>query len=564
MQRKPVNSEYPLDMVRERLALLLEGSLPVEDKLRHLTVLRSAAAPEQIDRFLVDRIGQLQGGLQSAQAKQEEFTELLEKFTAPPYFPAVHVHTLETDRGPRAAVRLGSELRVVALGDEMATSDLTPGDEVLLANERNFIVGKSQTSCFHCGEVATFSRFLDHGRCVVKVRDEELVVVAGAALRGAGLSAGDQVRVDRNFGLAFEKVERSRGDEYFLQETPQESFEHIGGLDRQIEQIKRVFHLHCFNLDVVRRYRLKPKRSVLLYGPSGTGKTMLARALANWLARISKHGRCRFGSPKPGSLSSMWYGMTEQNIREIFRVAREAAADEPDVPTVLFFDEVDSLGSMRGESFHRIDDRVLNAFMAELSGLEDRGNVVVVSATNLLSLLDTAVVRNGRLGDLVLEIPRPNRSGAREIFHRHMPPEIPYACNGEGPQAARRAIIDSAVSQIFAHTEEADLAHLTFRDGKRRVVRTSEMINGAEIASIVQAAIERACLRESQSGPGGVELHDVLAGVAAFREKSMRLLTPANCRHYLQDLPQDVDVVRVEPVQRKVSNPYRYFNNEVN
>src|SRR5208337_1789079 len=109
--------------------------------------------------------------------------------------------------------------------------------------------------------------------------------------------------------------------------------------------------------------------------------------------------------------------------REIFSVAKEAAAQEPDIFTVVFFDEVDSIGSMRGESLHRIDDRVLNAFMAELSGLEDRGNVVVVSATNLLSLLDSALMRGGRLGDLVLKIPRPNRNAAREIFHRHMPEE---------------------------------------------------------------------------------------------------------------------------------------------
>lgn len=560
MQRKPVNSEFPAELVRERLATVLESPLPVEEKLRHLDVLRTAAPTQEIDRFFVDRIGHLNGGLRSAQEQQEKLGELLEKLTVPPFFPAVHVNTLETDSGPRAAVRLGSELRVVTLGDEVEESDLTPGDEVLLANERNVIVGKSETSCFRCGEVATFSHFLDSGRCVVKARDEELVLVTGAPLRAAKLIAGDQVRVDRAVGLAFEKVERSRGDEYFLQETPQESFANIGGLDREIEQIQRVFQLHCFNREIVHKYRLKPKRSILLYGPSGTGKTMLARALANWLAQLSKQGRCRFGAPKPGSLSSMWYGMTEQNIRDIFRAAKEAAADEPEVPTVLFFDEIDSLSSMRGESIHRIDDRVLNAFMAELSGLQDRGNVVVVSATNLLSLLDAAAVRNGRLGDLVLKIPRPNRRAAREILHRHMPSEIPYACNGEGPEAARQAIIDSAVSQIYAANEDSELAHLTFRDGKRRVVRASEMINGAEIASIAQAAIECACLRESQNGDSGVALVDVLTGVAGFLEKSTRLLTPSNCRHYLEDLPQDVDVVRVEPVQRKVRNPYRYFN----
>src|SRR5271157_382490 len=560
MQRKSANSEFPAELLQERLASVIESGLPVDDKLRHIALLRSAAPAEEIDRCMVERIVQLYGGLQTAQQKHAEFTEMLEKLGAQPYFPAVYQSTIHTENGPSAVVRLGAELRVVALGDAVAADELTPGDEVLLATERNVIVGKSGTSCFDCGELATFSRLLPGGRCVVKSRDDEFVVIANAALRASGLVPGDQVRFDRIYGLAFEKVERSNGDEFFLQDTPQESFAEIGGLDRQIEQIKRIFGLHCFHGEIVRKYRHKPKRSVLLYGPSGTGKTLLARALANWLAQMSKHGRSRFMNVKPGALHSMWYSQTEANYREIFRVAKEAAAQEPDVFTVVFFDEVDSIGSMRGESVHRIDDRVLNAFMAELSGLEDRGNVVVVAATNLLSVLDIAVARGGRLGDLVLKIPRPNRKAAREIFHRHMPSEIPYACNGEGPAAARQAIIDSAVSQIYAANEDSELVQVTFRDGKRRVVRASEMINGAEIAGIAQAAIERACVRESQAGPGGVELHDVHAGVGAFLEKSMSVLTPANCRNYLEDLPQDVDVVRVEPVRRKVRNSYQYFN----
>ena len=141
-----------------------------------------------------------------------------------------------------------------------------------------------------------------------------------------------------------------------------------------------------------------------------------------------------------------------------------------------------------------------------------------------------------------------------------MPEGIPYACNGEGPLAARQAIIDSAVSLIFAANEDSELAHVTFRDGKRRPVRASDMINGAEIAAIAQSAIERACARETRQGQGGVELQDLLLGVGSFLEKSTRVLTPANCRHYLEDLPQDVDVVRVEPVQRKADNRLQYLH----
>jgi proteasome-associated ATPase len=563
MQRRSAPSEIPIELVLDRLAALLESGLPLEDKMRHVAAMRASAAPaaEDIDRYLIERVGQLYRGLEGAQLKQGELRELLEKLTAPPFFPAIYHNTVTSGSAPTAMVRFGQETRAVGFGDQVSSADLAPGDEVLLSSERNVIVGKAQGGCFDCGELATFSRFLeDGGRAVVKSREEEFVVILTASLRAAGLKAGDELRCDRNLGIAFEKVERSRGDEFFLQETPKESFAQIGGLDREIEQIKQMFALHCFHGDVVSKYQLKRKRSLLLYGPSGTGKTLLARALANWLAQSSKHKRARFGNIAPGALKSMWYGQTEQKIREVFRVAREASAEDPEIPTVLFVDEIDSLGSMRGESVHRIDDHVLNAFMSELSGLEDRGNVVLVAATNLLSHLDSAMVRGGRLGDLVLKIPRPNRKAARAIFHRHMPETIPYACNGEGPLAARQAIIDSAVSLIFAANEDSELAHVTFRDGKRRPVRAGEMINGAEIAAIAQSAIERACARETRQGEGGVELQDVLTGVGTFLEKSTRVLTPANCRNYLEDLPQDVDVVRVEPVQRKAHNRFQYFH----
>ena len=307
------------------------------------------------------------------------------------------------------------------------------------------------------------------------------------------------------------------------------------------------------------KYRLRRKASVLFHGPPGTGKTLTARALANWVATLSRSGRSRFMNIKPGALNSMWFGQSEFNYREVFRVAREAGADEPDVPVVMFFDEVDAIGGMRGESLHRIDDRVANAFMAELSGLEKRGNVLVVTATNRLDALDEALVRPGRLGDLKLKIPRPGRKASREIFSKHLHPDIPYATNGHDAPAAREAIIDSAVSAIFSANGESELANIVFRDGKRRAVRASDLINGAEIAAMSQSAAERACSRDAQGGRSGLEPEDLLAAVADFFDSSTQMLTPANCRKYL-DLPQDMDVVRVDPMPRKVRDPYRYFN----
>jgi proteasome-associated ATPase len=219
----------------------------------------------------------------------------------------------------------------------------------------------------------------------------------------------------------------------------------------------------------------------------------------------------------------------------VFRIAREAGAGEPEVPVIIFFDEVDSIGAARGRSVHQIDDRVANAFMAELNGLEERGNILVVTATNRLDTLDSALTRPGRLGDLMLRIPRPGRKAARQVFEKHLPCEIPYAANGHLPGRERNEAIDTAVSMIFSANGEAELAQIMFRDGKRRAVRASDLINGAEIASIAQSATERACAREARGGEGGVRVVDVVAAVGDF-------------------------FVRVEPVERKVSQPYRYIN----
>ena len=558
MQRRSSNASFPTELLSSRAIALLSSDLPIEEKLQHLELMRGACEPREFDRLIIEHVGHLSNGLQTAQQKQGELGDVLEKLTAPPFFPAIFLHMADVSEGRNAMVRLGSELRAVALGDGIYEEDLAVSDEVLLSNERNAIVGKPGEGCFEGGDLATFSRFLGSSRCVLKSRDEEFVAVTTRALRASDIRPGDEVRCDRAFAVAFEKVEHSRGDELFLAETPIESFDQIGGLDAQLGEIRQMFDLHFFHADLARKYQLKPQRSLLLYGPSGTGKTLIARAIANYVAKHSKHGRSRFANIAPGSLKSMWYGQTEQKIADVFRIAREASADG--VPTILFFDEIDSIGSMRGESVNNINDHVLNSFMAQLSGLEDRGNVIVISATNLLSLLDTAVVRNGRLGDLVLKIPRPNRKAAREIFQRHMPETIPYACNGEGPAAARLTMIDSAVSRIFSANEDSELAQITFRDGKRRCVYARELINGAEIAAISTHAIQHACLRERRTGAAGVGLNDLLRGVEAFMSKSTRVLSPRNCRNYLEDLPQDVDVVRVDPAPNRLHYRLQYLN----
>jgi proteasome-associated ATPase len=537
-----------------------ESTMSLDERMAVLAHLRKHGTENavEIDRILLGRIEGLHQTISSVQEEHGELRQLIENLTEPPYFPAVFVGHASTPEVEGAIVQTGNDHRVVRVGDGVPAEELRPGDEVFLSHERNCLVSKSNTPVFLTGEVATYSRSLADGRLVLRSRDQEIVVVPKPALCDEGLKAGDGVRFNPTAGLALEKVEASKGDEYFLEETPADTFEEIGGLEMEIDQLKRLMTLHIFHETLTSKYRLPRKRSVLMEGPPGNGKTKVARSTCNWLAGLSQSGRSRFINVKPGALNSMWYGATEQHYREIFRIAREAASAEPEVPVVMFWDEIDAIGASRGES-HRIDDRMLNAFMAEVDGLENLGNnIVILAATNRLDSLDPALLRPGRLGDLILHFPRPKRKAARAILGRHMPADIPYAANGEGPAAAREALLDSAVAQLFAQGAETELANLTLRDGKRRMVRAADLVSGAQLESIAQAALERACIREAEGGSAGVCSADVSAAVSEFFLAAPGSLKPHNARNYLPDLPQDIDVVRVDLIERRVSHPHRY------
>lgn len=512
-----------------------------------------------IDRMFLGEIDRMRSGLAAAQVAQREIKDEIDQLLAPPYFPALFLGRTGGSQEAQALVRVGGELRAVTFG-ENEPDDFQDGDGVLLSRERNLIHSKVEGEVLTCGETATFVAWTQRGRLIVKSREEEMVVLAAPALRNAVLNPGDLLRIDRINYVAYEKIERPHGEEYFLEETPSETFADVGGLDKEVAELKQCIDLHFSHPEAVGKYKLRRKKSVLLHGSPGTGKTLMARALANYLAAHSAAERSRFINIKPSALHSMWYAQSQANYRELFRVGREAAAREPEIPVVMFFDEVDSIGRARGHSIHHIEDSVLNAFMAELNGLEDRGNILVVSATNRLDTLDSALTRAGRLGDLILRIPRPGRKSARQIFERHLPPDIPYAPDNGDSGTVRGELIDAAVSTIFVADGTSDLAHIMFRDGKRRPVRACDLLSGAGIAAIADAAIERACVREARGGDSGVRLPDVLAAVGDYFQSAASALTPHNCNNYLDDLPQDVDVVRVEPVLRKVRQPYRYFN----
>lgn len=211
----------------------------------------------------------------------------------------------------------------------------------------------------------------------------------------------------------------------------------------------------------------------------------------------------------------------------------------------MFFDEVDAVGAARGEALVRVHDRVLQAILAELDGLTSRGNIMVIGATNRADALDPALIRPGRLGDDIIDFPRPNREAARDIFDRYLARDIPLT-----EDAGREEMIDAVLATLYAPNGSSQLATIVLRDGAQREVRPRDLVSGAVIENIVNTAKERACVREIETRRQGVCVEDLLTAAADELDQAVRILTPANCRNHLCHLPDDVDVVSVQRADR--------------
>ncbi|HBO43541.1 MAG TPA: hypothetical protein DD670_06345 [Planctomycetaceae bacterium] len=265
--------------------------------------------------------------------------------------------------------------------------------------------------------------------------------------------------------------------------------------------------------------------------------------------------QCRFAVVKPAEWWDPYVGVTEQNIRNCFRALGEAAQDTG--MAVLFLDEIESIGRSRGSAVGQHADRFQTAFLAEMDGYRDRGNVAVIAATNRRDLCDPALLDRF---DLVIPVERPDMRGAREIFEIHLPESMPYSPNGEAAADTRREVIDRAVSRLYSPNGDNSLCTIRFRDGKERVVVARELASGRSIEQICRATAKKAYLRYLDTKEHGVRVEDVDEAVSEAVERWATTLTPGNASAYLSNLPQDIDVVAVEPVTRRLGGSHQYVH----
>ncbi|HUG36892.1 MAG TPA: proteasome ATPase [Candidatus Limnocylindrales bacterium] len=482
-------------------------SMVLENKLR------------EANRQLVQSFNQNEKLVNALYESREQITSLREevdKLCAPPSTYGVYLSENED-----ATVNILSQGRKVKvnLHPSLKASDLKPGQELILNEGLNVVEAAGYEIQ---GEVVILKEALDEARAVVTLRaDEDKVGIIAEPLRVQKLKVGDHLLMDGKSGYLLEKLPKSEVEDLTLEEVPDISYEDIGGLVSQIETIKDAVELPYLYADYYREHQLSPPKGVLLYGPPGCGKTMIAKAVANNLAaRISeKRGEVVKGfflNIKGPELLNKYVGETERKIREIFIKAREKAAE--DVPVVVFFDEMDALFRTRGSGISSdVETTIVPQLLAEIDGVEHLKNVIVIGASNRQDLIDPAILRPGRL-DVKIKIERPDKDAAVDIFNKYMTTDLPIHETETGPRggdvaAAIENMITAAVEEMYNLGDDNRFLEVTYANGDKEVLYFKDFSSGAMIESVVRRAKKLALKRYIQTSQKGIKVEDMLNAV---------------------------------------------------
>jgi proteasome-associated ATPase len=492
---------------------------------------RLEASPTRI-RMLEERLletkSQLQGSLdqnaklaQTLRAAREQLQMLreeVERLSAPPQSYASFLDAHEED-GTVDISSQGRKLRVQVAPD-VEIDSLRPGQEVRL-NEAMNIVAVSQFE--DAGEVMVVSELLDDGRVLVMGRgDEERVVRLADPLVDGPLKAGDSVLVDSRANYALEVVPKAEVEQLVLEEVPDITYEQVGGLKAQVEAIRDAVELPYLHADLFHEHELKPPKGILLYGPPGCGKTLIAKAVANSLAKrvAEKTGkadaRSYFLNVKGPELLNKYVGETERQIRLIFHRAREKSA--AGYPVIVFFDEMDSLFRTRGSGVSSdVENTIVPQLLAEIDGVESLKDVVVIGASNREDMIDPAILRPGRL-DVKIKIERPNADAAREIFaiylHKGLPLHDDVVGEADGDrQAAIETMIQRTVEKMYSEDEDNRFLEVTYANAEKEILYFKDFNSGAMIENVVARAKKVAIKRLIATGQRGLKEEDLIEAI---------------------------------------------------
>jgi proteasome-associated ATPase len=430
------------------------------------------------------------------------------------------------DDGMADIVSAGRKLRV-AVSPSVDAVTLRPGQEVMLNESLNVIEAMHFEDT---GELVTLKEFLGDGEraLVVGRADEERVVRVAQPLREMRIRAGDSLLCDVRAGYVFERIPKSEVEELILEEVPDIQYTDIGGLGEQIETIRDAVELPFMHPDLFAEHDLKPPKGILLYGPPGCGKTLIAKAVANSLAKKvaertgREEGRSFFLNIKGPELLNKYVGETERHIRLVFARAREKASEG--MPVIVFFDEMDSLFRTRGSGVSSdVENTIVPQLLSEIDGVESLENVIVIGASNREDMIDPAILRPGRL-DVKIKIERPDAEAARDIFTKYLVPTLPLhredlAEHGGDAEATCRAMIMRAVERMYADSEENMFLEVTYANGDKEVLYFKDFNSGAMIENIVARAKKSAIKDFLDMGEKGIRVHHVLSAcIDEFRE----------------------------------------------